>query len=342
MFHIAISLAKDAYFGELGQTLKWIFEFGGNSGVAFFFVLSGFIISRAHRHEAGDLSKIARYFRKRAYRIFPTYWIVFAIAYCASLILPPSSWVVPSDPATVVSAFFLLPLSDGSIKGFSSPILSVAWTLRFELLFYAFFGLFYFGRRIFHMSCIAILFLATHHLITQSQHGSAATAIASSHFMLLFLMGVGGAKLIDTGIGVTASRITFYAGLIAFALVALVYDLHSGEVDRAMSDLAFGLASVCIIVGAISLESAGQMSVRSQFLRDIGDASYAIYLIHYPLVALVCKLGVKVMPFNGFGVAATLIAALAASLVVGIGFHKCIEAPLLRRLNKLEHAHGSS
>ena len=43
-FHSAGNLAKEKYFGIVAQPIKYVFSFGGAAGVAFFFVLSGFII----------------------------------------------------------------------------------------------------------------------------------------------------------------------------------------------------------------------------------------------------------------------------------------------------------
>jgi peptidoglycan/LPS O-acetylase OafA/YrhL len=61
----------------VGTPFRW-----GDAGVEFFFVLSGFIIASAH---AGDISRPARlipYLQRRIIRIYPPYWIIFAIV-CA-------------------------------------------------------------------------------------------------------------------------------------------------------------------------------------------------------------------------------------------------------------------
>jgi peptidoglycan/LPS O-acetylase OafA/YrhL len=45
----------------------------GDSGVLFFFVLSGFIISHAHRNDVGRPATFTRYVTNRISRIYPSY-----------------------------------------------------------------------------------------------------------------------------------------------------------------------------------------------------------------------------------------------------------------------------
>ena len=57
--------------------LAGMFKFGG-SGVDVFFVLSGFIITYANREYIGKPKNINQFFKKRAIRIFPIYWIIIS------------------------------------------------------------------------------------------------------------------------------------------------------------------------------------------------------------------------------------------------------------------------
>jgi len=50
----------------------------------------------------------------------------------------------------------------------------------------------------------------------------------------------------------------------------------------------FGVPAVLIISGAVAWERAGG-AVRAGFIRDQGDASYALYLIHLPLIQIIDK-----------------------------------------------------
>jgi exopolysaccharide production protein ExoZ len=64
----------------------------------------------------------------------------------------------------------------------------------------------------------------------------------------------------------------------------------------------------------------------------LGDASYALYLIHYPLISVLCKL-MKVAGFNGLpGALVAFPAILAACILTAVGFHLWVEKPMLRAI----------
>ena len=108
----------------------------GAYGVDFFFVLSGFIIFYAHRKDAPGLAPARRYGWKRLTRIYLPY-LPIAIAWMGLLLLfqggqEARNW-------SVLATLTLLPLATVSA-------LSVAWTLTYELIFYAFFLLRYLAK----------------------------------------------------------------------------------------------------------------------------------------------------------------------------------------------------
>ena len=103
----------------------------GNIGVALFLVLSGFLIygNLMDRPQA-----YRPYARRRLRRVYPTYLFVLALYVALSLALPSHS-KLPSGAAAIVGAVIanvlLLP---GIIP--VAPIITVAWTLSYEVFFY--------------------------------------------------------------------------------------------------------------------------------------------------------------------------------------------------------------
>ena len=75
LHHLSGAIADDKYFGF--HHFAIVLSFGGASGVAFFFVLSGFIIVPAHGADFGRSDRLRSYLLKRAIRIYPTYWIIY-------------------------------------------------------------------------------------------------------------------------------------------------------------------------------------------------------------------------------------------------------------------------
>jgi exopolysaccharide production protein ExoZ len=102
----------------------------GNLGVALFFVLSGYLIyGMLLRRGTG----FTPFMKRRVIRIYPTFLVVFVLYVPAHLLL--GSGKIPAEPgpaiAYLVANLFLLP---GVFA--IHPLMSVAWTLSFEMAFY--------------------------------------------------------------------------------------------------------------------------------------------------------------------------------------------------------------
>jgi peptidoglycan/LPS O-acetylase OafA/YrhL len=91
--------------------------------------------------------------------------------------------------------------------------------------------------------------------------------------------------------------------------------------------LIFGMASFAILLqsGSRRLDELLR-SGRAWLL--LGDASYSIYLIHYPAVSLACKVIRHSSPDLSEPLAFVAVALFA--VLCGIALHLLIEAPLLR------------
>lgn len=59
------------------------FDYGGDCGVAFFFMLSGFVLSHAHGGQVADGSYAAgRFFKKRLFKLYPLASAMLAVYDC--------------------------------------------------------------------------------------------------------------------------------------------------------------------------------------------------------------------------------------------------------------------
>ncbi len=152
LFHLGLIVADAKYFDVpwVATPFRW-----GDAGVEFFFVLSGFIIASAH---AGDISRPSRlipYLQRRMIRIYPPYWIIFAIVSVMALPLAATRATLPNDLGTLAEAWFLLPQDPAEVGGTGSPVIIVAWTLRYEILFYLFFALLILDLRLGLLAAVA-------------------------------------------------------------------------------------------------------------------------------------------------------------------------------------------
>lgn len=109
-------------------------------GVDLFFVLSGFLLAQPWLradYQGKPRPSIRRYFRQRAFRIFPAYWvcIVLVLLLFTPAFIPPSVLYSRAGLFTVAANLtllhFLLPITAGTFGLFGH-----FWTLTIEVLFY--------------------------------------------------------------------------------------------------------------------------------------------------------------------------------------------------------------
>ena len=314
LFHANITLALPQY---LGRGLYPVFNMG-YSGVHFFFVLSGFVIMMAHGRHIGRPEKLGLFAWKRFRRIYPPLWAALLLAAPMVLLVPAINHNLPIDLGGVLSAIALTPAK-------SEPLLTVAWTLRHEMLFYVVFGLAIWKPKL--GLPVAALWLALSATLPWTGLSYPALFFFTSQH-LLFAFGVLTFIAFDKG-WVRRPAALLVAGLALFAvtwsLPLLKLPLHG-----IVGNWAFGLGAAMAILGAATLERSRGLPV-PRWLVFLGEASYAIYLIHAPVMYLALEL-VMALP-HGMrppGPVQFWLTALVG-LAAGVLFHLAIERPLLRR-----------
>lgn len=330
LFHLGLIVADGKYFDVpwVGTLFRW-----GDAGVEFFFVLSGFIIASAH---AADISRPARlipYLQRRLIRIYPPYWIIFAIVCVLALPLAATRATLPTDPGTLAGAWFLFPQDPAEVGGTGSPVIIVAWTLRYEILFYLFFALVILDLRLglLAASAYAIAFATLRH---QLGIGFPLTFLLNP---CVWLFGMGIAVAGAAGGAVRPpSRPLVWLTLAAAAFMGFAMNRAYQWVPLADWNVyGLGLASSIAILAAVAAENAGSTLGGGRVLQLIGAASYVLYLIHYPLFSVGCKVamacGMKKLGIPGMMVSYALF--LAAAIGAAILFHLAIELPLQRWLS---------
>ena len=299
LFHSA--LVAQHYFGDCPPL--HVFD-SGWAGVQFFFVLSGFIILHVHGKDIGIHSRVLPYLKKRALRIYPPYILI-------TLALAPVWFIWPTEPyhrsmGSFVASLLLVPQPH-------YPHLDVAWTLIHEVMFYLAFAVLIIHRRagLFVLGAWFAAVIAAN-LFLPALSFPATYALSVNN--LLFGLGMLAA----------ACRRNFGWPLFIAAnagFVASILWVH----EPAVLIICLGLCSAGVILCAQKLD---EYFARWQVL---GDASYSIYLTHYPVISLVCKL---LKATGAQPVLTAFVLGTVASIAAGIAFHRRVEKPLLRYLQR--------
>ena len=329
-FHAASNLAKDKYFGESAGWLERLFWFGGEAGVAFFFVLSGFIIHYIHARDFDKPATLPTYLRKRASRIYPAYIIVFVGVYVSALLVPSLRESMPTDASVLMRSLLLIPQDKAVVGGTGAPVVIVAWSLQYEVLFYAIFALALIRRWLFCIVAGAVLLGASLALFTAP--GGFPLNFLSSHLMVLFGLGVGASMAVKSRIPLLHPGRLLIASTVALGAAVIASTVYRAGHIRAISDLAYGVTSAVMVFALVRYEMQTGRKLAPGVLGTLGDSSYALYLVHFPLIALLSKMAVAVFPKDAFWASVAFLVLVGASVCAGIAFHTWIEAPILRAL----------
>ena len=318
-YHGSRLVAQQRYAGIVpGQGIFSDF----NVGVDFFFVVSGFLIAWVHWGDIGNPSRIGHYAWRRITRIYPAYWIVLAPMLVARLFSVGKMAPAPPSLVEIVCSVFLLPNT-------VTPVLGVAWTLIFEIMFYFLFALtILIGWRIVILAAMWVCAIVLYNLFAQPF--SFPASFLMSPYNLEFLVGVASAAL------VRKLKIPF-AGLLVGVGSMLFFGLMLGRVDRLIGGddfalrIIFGFSAAIIIVGFVELERSNGITM-PPWLMLLGAASYAIYLVHSVVEPVALRVvWPKVAHLSPMIIT---IALMGAGTAAGLLFHKLIEKPLMRLVRR--------
>lgn len=279
----------------------------GTAGVDFFFVLSGFVIAHAHRADIGRPDSLLRYMWRRTTRIYPTWWMSILFAVPLIRLFPGSRSDIDWSIGYVVENIVLWPM-----PGY--PIVSPGWSLQHEMLFYILFGLVIVDRR------LGVLVFGC---------WGAAIAVAMPFqldFPASFLLHpVNTEFFFGLALAFAGIRWGWRALVLGVSLFLLGMILQT-QVEQPWAEFArdpilrrflYGGASALAIAGLIGLRIGGGIA------KWLGDLSYPLYLIHFPLLYAFFRMGWA--PTN----ASSMIVQVAICIFAASLFNRRLEKPVL-------------
>ncbi len=322
----AVHVLNEAIPLDPGGTIAaWHAALPWEAGVDLFFVISGFIMVHASQRLFGQPGAPWRFLGHRLARIVPLYWAMTAVFLAVALAAGGSVNTEVSGPAQVAAslAFIPWPRPGGAIQ----PVYSLGWTLNYEMLFYAVFALFIGLPQRVALACVAAALL-----VMTACHGQVAAqpqmAFWTDPIIAEFVFGMAVALLRQAGV---VLRPGIRAGLALLAVTALVW-LHAAAPGLA-TPLRAGLPVALLLAAAALGPDPAWLP-----LLLLGDASYALYLVHpFPMRAL----GIAWRRLHLTGLAAATaycVISLAVAVAMAIALHLWLERPATRVLRGLAPA----
>jgi exopolysaccharide production protein ExoZ len=300
----------------------------GEFGVYLFFVISGFIMVAISG--SGQFSAL-EFLKRRAIRIVPLYWIFTTLAALLALLLPALfKSTVFTVPHYLQSMLFIPHEAPG--RGGTSPLLSLGWTLNYEVFFYLAFavlaGLAATGRVV----ALTVGFVALYLAGAVLQPTDPLLGFYMDHAVLAFVAGawVGLGHLKGVFARLPKAALPALAGL-ALVGAIVAFGLDQTPYETAPAFVALVVLAVALLVVGLAREAA---LPRSAWLEQQGDASYATYLTHMFVVGAVVGVGTRLLPEGPLSYFGMVSVAIGLALVIGVVVHERIEKPLLRLLHR--------
>lgn len=293
-------------------------------GVNLFFVLSGFIIFFAHGKDIGHVEKLGTYVWRRVTRVYPVYWVFLTVFIVAAL----SGFGHRTFRLTwgdLMSAYTLTQL-------ISNPTLplKVAWTLVFEISFYAMFAASIVNRWI---GAAGFALWLTIIFISSFSFGSLEIGWTSmwninfyygalAYWLFKRIDHRWGVHLLVTGIALLAVLITFHGG----------YSSIESQQAAPFWLMVIGLPFCLILLGSALAERHYGFSP-PKILVMLGETSFATYLVHSAVISAMCQ----ILHRHAAGILPPQLAfgtILLVAMLIGAAAHFLVERPILRVIKR--------
>ena len=302
----------------------------GRFGVQLFFFVSAYTMCYMWQKRQGEATPVRNFYLRRFLRIAPLFWLAIAFYFALSKQSLAASWT-----QLLLSSSFL----HGFFPQAINAIVPGGWSIAVEMSFYAFFPLliirFSKRRQPYLLLAIAIWILYTFvvrslllSLLSSSAIGHSPAAIREFLYLIfpnqapVFLLGCYLYHLLAACQFPSRFEQLLLGCWLAFSLAA---GLISGEGHLGFAAVYLGLAAAVYA----TVRARAQLAP----LQALGRQSYAIYLSHFWILAVVAE---RLPCHRGLDcLAVAMILTTSLSYGVALLIHRLIEAPINRFTRQL-------
>ena len=304
------------YAGDEGAFLcGWL-------GVQIFFVLSGFLITTLllrENEEKGNVS-FAKFYIRRVFRIFPVYYLWFALVLWQAFNIGGVRWKELHDAFPYYLTFFNELVGETSWR--------LTWTLGVEWKFYLVWPVLAFAiaRSLLTRFLVAIVIL----VVLVALWGKPVfglfqyTVLLEGAILALLMHSKRGYRFIEPITGPVASTIIFALfALLQYNIGTLHAFVHGGMQDAWFQNI-YGLA-VCFLLPAIIGNGLPRRLLSSRPFVFVGQRSYSLYLIQISVAEAMSGFAI----WHKWDFAFTAM-VFAAGLIVADVLYRYVEKPMIK------------
>lgn len=280
-------------------------------GVDIFFVISGFImVYTTFNRENSPVN----FLKRRFFRIYPTYWLL-SLTIIPVLLLKPG-WVNSSAEfsTSILHSLLLIPHE-------GVPLIMVAWSLEFEMLFYLLFAATLFlksHKQILALAGLMLVFVWGGIFFNLPENPF--LALLTSPLLLEFAAGM--------GLGYWYCRSKVQSAWPVYSLllagIGALFSIAVYGYDPTWRVLQFGLPASAIVAVCLWLEGKKVMTPHKLSIIG-GDISYPLYLIHVLVIAalgrIITAVGTEHIPLWA-GMLAMTFTSIASAYIINKFFEK--------------------
>jgi exopolysaccharide production protein ExoZ len=206
------------------------------------------------------------------------------------------------------------------------PLLGIAWTLQYEVVFYTVFvGLII--NRTFGLALLTI-WLAWIVAMTFGVGGRGVPSALCGNYGLEFFLGMGAAALVNHN-RVPAPLLVVGTGLALFVTAMTLDSVNALDITSIAARLAYGISATLLVAGVAAAERSGKLSVPI-WLQTVGEASYSIYLFQFVFIGTMWQAWLKAGLDHGAPHILCFLTLVATALIGGLVMSRLIERPMLR------------
>lgn len=323
--------------------ISWLTQLHGAVGVDIFFMISGFIITYITHSK---VEKPAAFLIKRFFRIWPIFFIVWLVS---------SLFVFQGAPlqSYLNSLFFQLQDFSSAGPNFGNNLIGPPWTLTYEILFYFIFTLsMLINYRYRSYICSAFFVITTVGFqLFYNDHYQFSALISpnnpTGHWWTGLIKLLGNTILYEFVTGMMLAEVFIHQKIKAaegvyhklLCLTLIVCGVWLGLFSPEHHGLTGAFWLALVLFFTVIMLGYHQDKFRNKVMIYLGDMSYSLYLVHYPILIFILKL----FPGEhslGLRVGLSLL-AITSSLVVSAVSFKYIEKPCIKLgryfLYRLQH-----